>query len=437
MRLTGFTLAVAVITSPAIAQTVNLSESPRTGDCYRLTTETNLTSALKVTRDGKPASIRVVATNQHVFLERVLAIDKNLIRKAARHYTAASSRATIDGEKVDRILPIDRRFVVAQRTGDSLFCFAPAGPMTRAELEVVSEHFETLHLTGVLPGKEVRAGETWKLDNGVAQSLCLFDGLIAHDLTGKLISADAGAAVISIEGTAKGIENGAQANLTVAATVRFDATRRRIVGVEWKQKDVRDQGPASPAGEFETTTTLRREFLDRTPDELTATVLTQAPDGDEPPATMQQIIHRDLQGRFQFLHARDWRVVGQTDHHLILRLLDRGDFVAQATLTCWKNAGPGKHMSAEEFEKLTSAGTGWRLEQVLDRSEIPTDSDRWIFRIAARGELDGVKVVQNFYVVAGARGDQMIVTFTMKANAADRIGTRDLAIVNAIDFPKK
>ena len=59
----------------------------------------------------------------------------------------------------------DRRLIVAQRTGESLFCYAPAGPLTRADLEVVSEHFETLHLTGVLPGKEVEVGDTWKLDS--------------------------------------------------------------------------------------------------------------------------------------------------------------------------------------------------------------------------------------------------------------------------------
>jgi hypothetical protein len=39
--------------------------------------------------------------------------------------------------------------------------------------------------------------------------------------------------------------------------------------------------------------------------------------------------------------------------------------------------------------------------------------------------------------VAGANGEQMIVTFTMKPNAADRLGTRDLVLVQAIDFAKK
>jgi hypothetical protein len=117
--------------------------------------------------------------------------------------------------------------------------------------------------------------------------------------------------------------------------------------------------------------------------------------------------------------------------------LDRGDFVAQATLTSWKNAGAGTHMTPAEFEKLISDGSGWKMEQVLERVEVPTDADRWICRITARGELDGTKVIQNFYAVASATGDQMIVTFTMKPTAAERLGTRDLAIVTAIDFPKK
>ena len=59
------------------------------------------------------------------------------------------------------------------------------------------------------------------------------------------------------------------------------------------------------------------------------------------------------------------------------------------------------------------------MEEVIDRGEVPTDADRWVYRITARGELEGSKVVQNFYVVATASGEQMILTFTMKP-AGDR-----------------
>jgi hypothetical protein len=425
------------LVAPAYGEGILLTESPKESDCFRITTETRVVGVLKVTRDGKPATLKINAKNEHAYFERILAADKAVARKSARHYTTAAAHATIENERVERTLAANRRLIVAQRTGDSLFCYSPNGPLTRPDLEVVSEHFDTLHLTGILPGREVAAGETWKLDNLIAQSLCLFDGLISTDLTAKLKEVTAGTAVIAVEGTAKGIENGAMATLTLTATVRFDVAKKRIVGLEWKQKDVREQGPVTPAAELETTTTLKRESVEQTPAELADTVATAIPATDDPPATIKHLLHRDPQNRYQLLHARDWHAVGQTDRFLILRLLERGDFVAQATITVWDNAGPGKHMSPEAFEKLASAGATWKLEQVSDRTEVPTDVDRWAYRISAKGELDGSPVVQTFYVVASPAGEQIVVTFTMRPASASRIGTRDLELVNALDFPKK
>lgn len=420
---------------PARADGVRLAELPQEGECFRIATETRVNGVLKVSRDGKPVTLEIAARNEHAFAERVLAADRVVARKVARNYQTATAQATVDGQRVDRTLRPDRRLIVAQRTGDALFCYSPVGPLTRSDLEVVSEHFGTLHLTGVLPGKEVAVGDSWKIDNLIAQSLCLFDGLISHDLTAKLKDVSGPTAVIAIAGTAKGIENGAMATLTVTATVRFDTAKQRIVGVEWTQKDVRDQGPATPAAELTTTTTLTREQLASPPAELAD--LGGIPPGDDPPVALKHLHHRDPKGRFQLLHARDWHVVGQTDYHLVMRLLERGDFVAQATVTHWQNAGAGKHMSPEEFEKLTAAGNNWKVEQVTDRAEVPTDPDRWVYRISARGELDGAAVVQNFYVMANAAGDQMILTFTMRPAGASRIGTRDLGLVNAVEFGKK
>jgi hypothetical protein len=429
-------LASLVASGPARAQTYTLAESPREDECFRITTETNLGGTLKVTRDGKPVTVRISATNEHTFAERLLAADNRVAKKALRRYSTAVSRATMDGDRVERNLPAEHRLIVAQRTADSLLCYSPDGRLTRTEVEVVSEHFETLHLTGLLPGKDVTVGESWKVDSGVAQSVCLFDGLISHTLTAKLKNVAAGMATIAIEGGAKGIENGALAELTVAAEVRFDLEKKRILNVVWKQKDVRDQGPVSPAAEVETTTVLKRELLAEPPAELGPAAMARVL-AEEPARTAYHLLHRDPRNRFQFLYARDWHIVGQTEHHIVMRLLDRGDFVAQVTVTQWQNAGAGKHISPEDFEKLTAGGTGWKPEEVLERGEVPTDGGRWVYHVTARGELEGSKVVQNFYVVASADGDQMILTFTMRPASATRIGTRDLALVNAIEFQKK
>src|SRR5262245_34354427 len=170
--IVGFCVGV-VVPCAATAQTFNLAESPREGDCFRLSAETTLVGTLKVGRDGKQVPVKIAAKNEHVLLERVLVVEKGLARKSVRHYTTAISRANVDGEKMERTLPADRKLIVAQRPGDLLLCYSPTGPLTRPELEVVSEHFETLHLTGVLPGRDVRVADSWKLDPGVVQSLCL------------------------------------------------------------------------------------------------------------------------------------------------------------------------------------------------------------------------------------------------------------------------
>ena len=430
-------VAVLAVAGPARTQTYPLAEAPKPGECFRVRIDASLTGALKVQRDDKPAAIKLSASSGHAILERILSAPNGAVRKVARYYEKAQSTITIGEDRVERSLRDDRKLIVAQRNDEALLCYSPAGPLTRTELEVTAEHFDTLALTGILPGKGVALDESWKLSNATVQALCLFEGLVSHDLTAKLKEVKDGAAVIAIEGKASGIETGALANLTITATARYDLLSHRLTDLEWKQKDVRDQGPASPAIEVETSITLKRSLLTEEPKELTEVALVGVPKEETPPGLLVQLSHRDPKGRYQFLYGREWHVVGQTDIHLVLRLIDRGDFIAQATLTPWKSLPAGKHVTPDEFKQAVSETPGWQMEEIIDSAEVPTDPGRWAYRITARGETDGVKVVQSFYVIAGPEGDHVVVTFTAKPSNLSKIGTRDAALVNAIEFLKK
>jgi hypothetical protein len=436
-RTSGLLAVLLALPAAGKGQTYNLTEAPKPGDTFRVAVETDLAGALKVVQDGKENSIKISARNEHVILERVLKADAGVARKSARFYEKASCAAEIGGEKTSRGLRDDFRLVVAQRHDDSLLCYSPAGPLTRPELEVISEHFDTLSLTGLLPEKEVAVGDSWKISNATAQALCLFEGLVSQDLTGRLKEVKNGQAVIAVEGKAAGIELGASVKLEITAAARFDVLKRRLVALEWKQKDARDQGPASPASEAESTTTLKRELLTDEPKELSRAALAGVPQEDEPQEVLKLLQHRDPAGRYALLYPRDWHVVTQTESHLVLRLLDRGDFIAQATIAGWKKADPGKHTDPQDFQKVIGAAPGWEIEEVVESAEVPTDEGRWLYRVTAKGTLDGAKVVQSFILLAGPQGDQVVVTFTMKPANAARIGTRDVALVNAIEFAGK
>jgi hypothetical protein len=423
-------IAVLTAVAPAFCQTVALVETPNPGDCSRCTLELTVSGNLLVTQDGGQKPIKLEARARHLFADRVLAVENGLPSRSARYYGEATTSAVVGGERADHTLPADRRLIVACRSTEGLTCFSPAGPLTRDELDLVSEHFDSQCLPGLLPGKAAVVGDTWTVSNPAAQAAGLFDGLIKNNLTGKLTAVQDGVATFTIEGIAEGIENGAKVALTVAATGKFDLESKRVVALDWKQTDDRQQGPVNPASKVEARVVLKREWLAAEPKELAGAAGLPS----EPTAVLTHLRYTDPKDRYHFLYPRDWHITGQTDVHLVLRLLDRGEFIAQATVTGWNKLDPGKHATPEDFKKAVGESRGWVAGQVLEDREIPTDGGRWLYRLTAEGLMDQTPVVQGFHLLAGPQGHQVVVTFAMKPEKVKRVGSRDLGLVNAIEL---
>lgn len=433
-RAVATLVALVALAPPAAAQEVALTEAPASGDCFRYHIELDLTGKLLLTLDGKAEALRLEAKARHVFRERTLTATEGLPAKSARHYEEAVSATVVDVEKTNRALPGDRALVVASRGSAGLLCFAPAGPLTRDELDLVTEHFNPQCVVGLLPGKAVKVGDTWAVPAPAAQAACLFDGLIKHTLKGTLTAVADGKATFTITGTADGIEHGAKVALVVSATGTYDVAAKRVTALTWKQTDDRAQGPVAPASKVDVLVTLKREALADAPKELADAALANLPRGDVP-AELLLLKFADPKGRYSLTHGRDWHVTGQTDDHLILRLLDKGEFAAQATVATWKKAEPGKHATADEFKKAVTATPGWVASRVLDDGEVPTTDGRWVYRVAAEGKLDERAVVQTFHLVAGPRGDQAAITVAVPPEKLKAAGTRDKELVTGLTFP--
>jgi hypothetical protein len=421
----------------ASAQTYSLTETPKAGDCFRIHLEMTLSGEIHLQGEAKPSSLPLHARAEHDFPERILAISaKGLPEKSARVYETAQAVITVGGDRTERTLRSDRRLQVALRHNDQLLTYSPAGPLTREELSLTGEHFDTLSLTGLLPQKEVEVGATWKVPDGVAQALCNFEGLTAQDFICKLDKVEDQIAHVSVKGSASGIDLGAMVKLSVEADYDYYLSQHRLTALVWKQKDERDSGPASPASTEESTTKLTRATIEQ-PSRLSDVALVSVPDGFDPPPQMIQLYYCDPKSRFDLVFAREWQIVSQTNEHVVMRMLDRGDFVAQVTITPWSSARPGEHLSGEAFQEQMAKVPGWEQTDVLQAGEAPSDGGRWIYRISALGQLEGVKVMQNFYLVAGPGGEQVVLAFTMTQAQAEKLAARDLALAGSIDFPAK
>lgn len=434
-RVVG-TIGLLVAATPlSWAQNCTLSETPKAGDCFKIQLEMKLSGEMRIRKDDKTVPLKQEASAVHEYTERVLVVGRDgSIEKTARLYETAKASITVGEGRSEPTLRSERRLFVAQRHNDRALVYSPSGPLTREELELTADHFDSAAVTGLLPGKETAVGDTWKIPSSVVQALCNFEGLTEHNLTGKLESATTDMATFSINGTANGIEDGSIAKLKIEAVGKFDVKAKHFVSLEWKQKDERDQGPVTPASAVETTTTLKRQPIEQ-PSALSDVALVSVPSDWEVPAPMTQLDYRDSQGRYAMLYPREWHITAQVKDQLVMRYMDRGDYVAQVTLTPWKKADKGKHMTAEEFKQSMNDMAGWEPEKELQAGEVPSDKDRWVYRYSSSGQMDGVAAVQNCYLIANAEGEQMIVVFTMTPKQVDKLGARDLSLVGSLEIP--
>ncbi len=419
------------------AQTYTLNETPQVGECFQVTVSTSLAGVIKVFRDGKTQAVKLSGQGQFAYAERTLDSKGNLATKTARAYKQASARVDTGNDRWQPTLRPTLQLIVAQRSDDGLVVFSPHGPMLRDEEQLLGDHFDTSALTGLLPNRPVALAESWEVHNSTIQALCLFEALIGHEIRGKLIDVKDGSAILRVEGRASGIDLGALVAVEVQATLKYDLLAKRIVQVEWKQKDNREPGPISPASEYESTTQITRSFLAEPPKELSTVALAAVPKEAEVPAAMAALQYFDPHQRFQLTHARDWHLVAATEPHTIMRLMDKGDFLSQATITPWKQLEAGKRVTPEEFKKTIHESPGWEVEEIIEEAEVLKDADRWIYRVSMKGELDEVKVVQHYYLIAFANGRHVVVSFTMKPGNVSKIGNRDLNFVMGLELPKK
>lgn len=429
----GF-LALVVRESPG--QTCDLSEPVKVGDCFQVELKMKVEGTLKVKRDSTPVNLPMQADAQHHFSERVLAVTPGgLTEKAARTYSNARILIHVLRDRMEHSLRPDRRLIVAQRHKEEALVYSPSAALTRQELDLTQRHFDTLFITGLLAGKQVGVGDTWAVAPHVAQAMGNYEGVVESDLTGKVVRMDDTLAVFSISGKITGVDSGALVKSTIEATGKFDRAMRCLVELEWKQKDEREQGPVSPASSVESFNHVVRKKIDQ-PEQLNDVALIGIPEGYEPPLPMIQLEHRDEKGRFSLLHSRSWHFVGQTANHVVFRLLDRGSFIAQATVAPWKAADPGKHMTPEEFIEQVNKTPNWQpAETPLQAGEVPSNDKRWVFRYSILGQLGGEEVLQNFYLVAAPTGEQVAVTFTLTPKQAEKLGAADLSFVGNLSVP--
>ena len=76
-------------------------------------------------------------------------------------------------------------------------------------------------------------------------------------------------------------------------------------------------------------------------------------------------------------------------------------------------------------------------EREVQAGVVPSTDGKYIYRLSVLGQLDGLAVLQNFFLVANDEGEQVVLTFTLSPKMADKLGARDLTVAASIEVPAK
>ena len=205
-----------------------------------------LSGEMRIRKDGKTIPLKLEAVAHHEYPERLLVVAADGgVQKTERLYETAKATITIGTDRVKHILPPSTAssWPSTTRTRDSS-TRPPA--LTREELDLTAGQFDSSAVTGILAGRDVAVGDTWKLPAGVVQALCNFEGLTEHTVTGKLDAVTAETATFSLTGTATGIDLGAIAKVKIDAVGQFNVKAKRLVSLEWRQKEQPRSGAGQP-----------------------------------------------------------------------------------------------------------------------------------------------------------------------------------------------
>src|SRR5262245_39383099 len=155
-KMSAKSLFLLLALTPIVsAKPIVLGEKLAADDCFRVQLRMNLTGTITFRKDGKQQTIPLEASAHHAFVERLLSVAKSgSAEKTARVYETAEATIKPGQHVSQRSLRPDRNLLIAQWQNDDLTVYSPAGALLRDELDLCSEHFDTLHLTGLLPGGE-------------------------------------------------------------------------------------------------------------------------------------------------------------------------------------------------------------------------------------------------------------------------------------------
>jgi hypothetical protein len=353
---------------------------------------------------------------------------------AVRYYRKAEAVLKVDDSGRTPQLAEDRRLIALQNTDAKPTLYCPDGPLPREQLDLIDVVGNSAFTDSLLPAEAVADGESWGHDAAAMASFLTLDSVAVCEVKSVLDEHNASFAKVRLAGVVHGMTEGAATELEVRALYLFDRRARRITRLNLAVREKRSIGAATPGLEAVAKLQMKIEPIKssaRISDDVVAKVKAS------PRNPIRDVLYEAAPLGFRIRHDRQWFVTGEQRESVVLRRVDRGDLLAQCTLTALPPKSAGRQMTLEQFQKDVVFSLGKNFGELVSSRQWQNAAGHYCFELVARGVVEDVPVEWHYYLVAPESGHRVSAAVTVEKPMVDRVAGADRELIESVElFPR-
>ncbi|MEX2174037.1 MAG: hypothetical protein WD872_06725 [Pirellulaceae bacterium] len=426
---------VAIVPAGAVqgAKTYQLDSAQAGGSHQRVKVEVEVEGELKLNSDGTEVKHLQLKVNAELeYVERTLEVGPpQASARVARSYDKAQAKIRLRDTDLANTLRDDRRLIVSQSSETAATSFSPLGPLTRDELELIDVPGSGLTLSALLPEKAMEIGDTWQAADWAVARLLGLEAINQHDVTLELTEVKDDLAIITLAGKVAGAIGGVSSEIELKGKLNFDLKQRWVTWLALAFQENRAIGHAQPG--FKVLTQVR---MVAAPIEAEAGVSDQTITGFPIKAaggTTLIDFHADSAG-YALIHDRRWNVMLDRHDATILRLVDRGDLIAQCNISRLPPLADGKQLALEGFEADVKRALGKNFGQVVEAAQDVSPEGIRTLRVIVSGTASELPIQWSYYHLSDDAGHRAALVFTLEGSLVERFPQIDRELIGGFRF---
>jgi hypothetical protein len=137
---------------------------------------------------------------------------------------------------------------------------------------------------------------------------------------------------------------------------------------------------------------------------------------------------------FTFDYDPSWYVTSDEPSLTILRLVERGELIAQCNVATLPNASPDKQLTLDAFQKEIQQSLGKNFGQFTQESQSPDAAGNRVYRVVATGVVSDLPIQWIYVLMANEHGRQVSLAFTLETALVDKFGQADQDLIKTVRF---